>query len=376
MRENVRIPGGWLVWAALVALAAGCGGAPPEPEPLRLVRAEPVYATGGSRERTFAGSARAGLESRLSFKVPGTIRRLAVKVGDQVRSGQLLADLDPRDYTLQVEDAEAALRQAEARVRNAEATLDRVRGLYENRNASQADYDAARAENDSASAQLASIEKKLELAQSRLDDTRLKSPLDGAIAEVAVEESENVRPGQTVLTLTAGSRLEVRIAVPEAFIGRLREGQGAGVSFDAIPGRRFAAVVTEIGVTPAGLATTYPVTVRLTEEAGAARAGMAAEVTMAFSEDGGRARMIVPAFAVGEDREGRFVYVAAPGENGRTVVQRRAVRAGDLTEEGIEILEGLDEGDLLVTAGVSRLRDGMEVRLPSGEVQDDDPARD
>jgi RND family efflux transporter MFP subunit len=351
--------------AACILLTAGCGTPAPEPEPIRPVRVEPVFATGGSRVRTFAGSARAGLESRLSFKVAGTVQRLAVAVGDRVRAGQLLAELDPRDYELQVEDAEAALRQARARARNAGANLDRVRGLYENNNASRTEYDAARADYDSASAHVASLEKKLELARSRLDYTRLRAPLDGAIADLTVEVSENVQPGQTIATLTAGQQPEVEIAIPEAFIGRMREGQDVTVSFDALPGRTFAAVVTEVGVTSTGLATTYPVTVRLTDEASDVRPGMAAEVSIVFESEQGRSRILVPAFAVGEDRNGRFVFVATEGEGRYGVVRRREVQVGELTGEGLEIVAGLEEGELLVTAGVSRLRDGLEVRLPS-----------
>jgi RND family efflux transporter MFP subunit len=347
-------------------LATGCGGEPPASEPIRPVRVEPVVATEGSRTRTFAGTARAGLESRLSFKVPGTVQSLAVKVGDRVRSGQTIATLDPRDFRLQVEDAEAALQQARARARNSEAILERVRGLYENGNASQTDYDAARSEFDSASAQVDSLTKRVALAQSQLEYTRLRSPRDGAISEVAIEISENVQPGQAIATLTAGRRPEVEIAVPEAFIGRIEADREVSVRFDALPGRTFAAVVTEVGITSTGAATTYPVKVRLIDAGDGVRPGMAAEVAITFGTDGGGSAILAPPFAVGEDREGRFVFVAERTGEGRTArVRRRAVTVGDLTADGLAILDGLEEGDLLVTAGVSRLRDGMEVLLPA-----------
>jgi len=355
--------------AAGAVLLASCGGEAPEPAPVRTVRVEPVVATEGSRTRTFAGTARSGLESRLSFKVPGTLASVAVKVGDRVRAGQTIATLDPRDYRLQVEDAEAALQQARARERNARATLDRVRGLYENSNASQTDYDGARAEYDSASAQVDSLNKKVELARSQLDYTRLRSPRDGAISQVGVEVSENVQPGQAIATLTAGTRPEVEIAVPEAFIGRIEEGQNVTVRFDALPDRAFPARVTEVGVTSTGAATTYPVTVQLADAGAGIRPGMAAEVAIAFDTGDGSPTILVPSFAVGEDREGVFVYVAErSGEGREAIARRRPVRVGDLTADGIEIRDGLAEGDLLVTAGVSQLRDGMEVLLPaSGE---------
>ncbi len=353
-----------LLLAAALPVAAGCSGEPPPEELIRPVRFHEVYATGGERLRTFSGVTQAGAESRLSFKVAGTVRRIHVKVGDRVRVGLLLAELDPRDYELQVEDAEAALAQARARARNAEATLDRVRGLYESNNASQADYDAARAERDSATAAVASGEKKLELARSQLSYTRLVAPVEGAISEVTAEVNENVSQGQTVVVLSSGSLPEVKVAIPEVFIARIREGQRVQVEMDALAGRQFPAVVTEVGVASTGTATTFPVTVRLESRPEGIRPGMAARVAFRIKSGGERERILLPPFAVGEDISGRFVFVVVPTGSGRGIVHRREVRIGQLTGEGLEILDGLRDGDLVVTAGVSRIEDGLEVLLP------------
>jgi RND family efflux transporter MFP subunit len=349
------------------ASLAGCSSPPPEEEPIRPVRTEQVFRTKGSRLRTFSGTARAGVESRLSFKVAGTVRRIPVEIGDTVRAGQLLAELDPKDYELQVEDAEASLAQARARARNAGSNLDRVRGLYENNNASQNDYDAARAESEYSAAQVASNEKRLELSRLQLSYTRLLSPLDGAISAVEAEVNENVSIGQTAVVLTSGKRPEVRVAMPEVFIARVREGATVDVTFDALPGESFEAVITEVGVTAGGLATTFPVTVSLRDASPEILPGMAAEVAIRFETADGRDRMIVPPFAVAEDRRGRFVFVAEPGEGELATARRRNVKIGDLTGDGLEILEGLSEGELLITAGVSRIEDGMQVRLPRSE---------
>lgn len=354
--------GRWIALAAVAALA-GCSGPPPAEEPIRPVRTEQVMRTGVSRVRTFSGIARAGVESRLSFRVAGTVQRVAVNVGDSVRQGRLLAELDPRDYELQVEDAEASLAQARARARNAESNLERVRGLYENNNASQNNYDAARAEYEYSTAQVSSVEKKLELARSQLSYTRLLSPLDGAISAVDVEVNENVSVGQTAVVLTSGSRPEVQVAMPEIFIARVREGEPVEVTFDALPDRTFPAVITEVGVASGGLATTFPVTVRLRETPPDILPGMAAEVAIGFETGDGRERILVPPFAVGEDPRGRFVFVAEPGDEGLATARRRNVEVGDLTGEGLEILEGLEESELLITAGISRIEDGMQVRL-------------
>ena len=134
--------------------------------------------------RAFTGVAKAGVESKLSFKVPGTIETLNVKVGDIVQPGQLVAAIDPRDYELLVEDTEATLAQTRAQAIKAEADFKRIRGLFERDNASQADYDAARAAQDSARAQVRSIEKKLESANLQLSYTRLESQVAGAVGHL------------------------------------------------------------------------------------------------------------------------------------------------------------------------------------------------
>lgn len=371
--------------APAVALTLGLGGAllvaacaepapPPEP-PLRLVRTRTVETSGKARVRTFSGVARADVESRLSFRVAGTVEEVRVEVGDRVDRGGLLARLDPIDYELQEEQAEAALAQARAAERRAVADYDRVRGLYENKNASKSDLDAARAASDSAAAQREAAEKQLELARQRLVYTRLVSPAAGAIASVDVEINENVQAGQPVVLLSAGGRTEVEVAVPEALISGIEQGDPVTVTFDALPGRNFAATVTEVGVAAVGTATTFPVTVRLdaddTREGGAVRSGMIAEVAFRFAGPAGR--LLVPPVAVGEDRQGRFVFVVetsaetgSGGETGRGVVRRRAVEVGELTADGLEITAGLSPGERIATAGVRRLEDGLEVRLQEG----------
>ncbi len=346
-----------------VLLLPACEGEEPVREPIiRPVRTQQVFSTGGTRVRTFAGAAQAGLESRLSFKVAGTVRVLNVQVGDVVQAGDLIAELDPIDYRLQVEETEASLERARADLRNAEAKYARTRALYENRNASRDDLDAARAGAESARAQVQSIEKRLELARAQLRYTRLEAPTDGAIAQVGVEANENVQAGQMVVLLTSGARAEVKVGVPGILISRVREGDPVEVTFDAIPGEVFPASVTEVGVVT-GMSTTYPVTVLLEEADPDVRPGMAAEVAFRFGSPEDRERYIVPPIAVGEDRHGRYVFLVEKTSEEMGFTRRRPVKVGELREEGIEILEGVSDGDLLVIAGISKITDGMKVKL-------------
>jgi RND family efflux transporter MFP subunit len=348
----------------LALFTTSCGKQQEVEETIRPVRFEKIYATGGSRVRTFSGTLRAGVESKLSFKVTGTVQRVAVNVGDSVGKGQLLVQLDDSDYRLRVQEAEAALAQAEAQERNARSSYERVQALYENRNASKRDLDAARAARESATAQVESAGKRLELTRLQVSYTRLKAPFDGSVAEVHVDVNENVGPGAPIVTLTAGGRPEVVVSVPEMLIAHVEPGGPASVTCDALPGKTMDGTVTEVGVTSTGFATTFPVTVRLNDDVEGIRPGMAAEASFRFESAGTQERMIVPAVAVGEDRSGRFVFIIEPsGEEGLGVAKRRAVTVGELTPEGLEILEGVEEDELVITAGVSRIVDGQKVRL-------------
>jgi multidrug efflux pump subunit AcrA (membrane-fusion protein) len=299
---------------------------------IRPVRYQVAYSTGGNRVRSFSGTARAGVESRISFRVPGSIQRVAVELGDAVRAGQLLAELDDEDYRLQVQRAEAGLSQARAQARNAEADYARARQLYENANLSRSELDAARTASESAASSVNAYERELELARLQLSYTRLRAPVAGAVASVNVEVNENVQTGQVVVLLTSGSNLEVEVDVP--------------------------------GVLITGIGLTFPVTVRLVDSATDIRPGIAAEVGFLFESTSQRVVYLLPAAAVGEDREGRFVFVVEPTEEGLGIIERRPVSVGELTAEGLEVLEGLADGDRVVTAGWSKIEPGLIVRLP------------
>lgn len=351
----------------VVGATVACRAEESVPEPvIRPVVYQQVFAAGGYRQRSFSGVATASTEWRGSFRVGGTVESVLVEVGDSLAVGQLVAQLDAYDYELQVERAEASLVQAQANSRNAAATFERIRELFETNNATRTDYDAARAADESARGAVQSAQKTLELDERRRDYTTLNAPYGGDVAAVLVNESENVNAGQVVAVMTSGARLEVTLAMPEALITGVRRGDPATVMFDALPGRSFAATATEVGVAPTGLATTFPVKVRLNEEAVDARVGMAAEVAFRFRSGVADAPIFVPSVAVMEDRAGRFVYVLEPGEGEIGIARRRDVAVGEVTDERMEIRSGLSEGDLVITAGARRIVDGQRVRTTAG----------
>lgn len=347
----------------IITLIFSCGEKEEIKEIIRPVRTEQVFSTGGERVRTFSGVVQAGTESKLSFKVPGTVQKVNVDIGTKVRAGQLLIQLDKTDYEIQVKEAENARDLARAAEIQAESNYNRIRTLYENRSASKSSLDAARAAYESAHEQDNIAKKRRKLARNQLDYTSLKAPVAGAVSDVMVEENENVGSGQPVVILTSGSDLEVKIAMPEVLIAQVREGDDVLIAMDAIKGKEFKAKITEVGIASTAYATTYPVMVRFIETDPDCRAGMAAEVFFTFKATSDRELFIVPPVAVGEDRLGRYIFVVEPADSGFGIIQKKTVEIGELTTDGLEILEGLKDGEYLVTAGVSQIQNGLKVKF-------------
>ncbi|MEM1092888.1 MAG: efflux RND transporter periplasmic adaptor subunit [Pseudomonadota bacterium] len=359
---RIRIITGALVTLTLAACQES--DAPPAAEALRPVRVMVVDDGGDNRTRSFTGITQSTQESRMSFRVSGTVIELPVQVGDQLGSGDLLARINPSTYDLTVQQSEAGLAQALANQRNADANYSRVKELYENTNASLNDLDSARAGAESARAQVRSARKSLEIAQLNLSYTELEVASDCTVAAVEVELNENVNSGTTVATVNCGSGIEVSSSVPESLIAGLELGMMARVEFDAVPGRTFEATITELGLAAASSSATFPVVVGVSGTEGAVRPGMAAEVTYEFSSGQSPDTHLIPAAALINDERGSFVYLAQPTANGEATIERRPVTAGELTAGGVEILSGLDSGDRVVTAGISVIREDQRVLLP------------
>lgn len=353
----------WLVCLAVLSVPA-CSRHPEQSEPkIRPVRVLRVEAFGGRQRRSLSGVSRAGQEIPLSFRVPGTIVKLNVRLGDKVKKGDVIAKLDDRDAQLKIQAQKAALARAQAQFRAAQADYARMRALFETRSASKAELDAARAAQESGSAAVNAEQQGLQLEISKSGDHVLKARMDGTIAARPVEVDQNVRAGELVAMLNAGDFAEIEVAVPESLIGQIKVGDRAQVHLDAIHSEAFPGVVSEVGVAASEGATTFPMKVQLESADDRIRSGMAAVVVMDVGDPSETAKLYVEPKGVLEDQKGRFVLVAVPKEKGFAEVKRRDVKVAGVSNQGLEIESGVKPGDLMIVAGLRQLRDGQKVKL-------------
>ena len=353
-----------LIVTLLVAAVAGCEQAPVEEAPaVRPVRYVQVVAQGESEDRTYSGAARAELETDLSFRVGGTLTQRPADVGVELAGGQLVAALDSTDFEVRLDEARAGLARAEAERRNAEANYERTRDLYENQNASRTQLDSARALAESAEAQYRAASQQVEAARLQLSYTRLTAPQACTVAQTFVEVNQNVSPGQAVARLNCGGCSEVVVSVSDTDISRVSEGMQVTATVNALPGSAIPGIVREVGVATGARSTTFSVTIGLTERCEEVRSGMAVDVRFRFPTAAAGGSLVVPYVAVGEDRNGHYVFVIEPDASGALHANRRQVDVGDATSGGVVITGGLQTGELIATAGVRRLTPGQEVTL-------------
>ncbi len=363
----------------LILSFVSCGKKSVETEkkvrPIKFATIEPFT---GQETHTFSGVAKAQNETNLSFKVAGTLSSVNVKLGDRVRKGQLIATINAVDYNIQTQQAisqkegsVANAKAAETQLINAKATYDRVAKLYENNSVSLSEYqqakagfDAAQAQYDAANSQINASNQQVQAAGNQVNYTRLVSPMDGVVTAVQVEANEIVNSGTVIATVSSLSRPEVEVGVPEVFISKIQKGQQVNITLSSSPGQTFRGVVDQVAYA-SGNAPTYPVIVDIDQSTEQIRPGMAANVTFLFAKEGvvSDSKLVVPVEAVGKDNNGNFVFVLKPKSEDVYVAEKKAITIGDLLSEGFELVEGLQAGDMVATAGLKSLMNGAEVRL-------------
>lgn len=334
-------------------------------ERLRPVRFVTVTDSSAFRNRSFSGISKSSRESRLSFKVSGTITNVPVQIGQRLNAGDVIAEIDPASYVLQAQQAQATLVEAQANDRRATANYERTKGLYANSNASLNDLESARAQAESATAVVRAASKALEIARLNASYTRLKADADCSIASLGVEVNENVASGQQVATVSCGDEFEVTLDLPESLIGSIDEWTPVTVRFGALPDEEFSGGISEIAVASAAGSAAFPVVIKIIGSHPSLRSGLAADVTFQFDSSIAEGGFVLPVNAVVKGPGGTYVLVAEAGESdGEAVVRRRAVTLGELSQSGIEVVEGLAIGDRVITAGISVIRDGQRVLIP------------
>ena len=349
------------------SLITGCRKDERAPEEfVRTVRAMKVADFAGVSQRSFPGRAAATQEVDLAFRVSGPLVARPIKVGDEVKDGDLIARIDPRDFEVTLRNVEANLQRSLANEQRARADYERSLNIQkENPGAvSQATIDKAKEAVNVAKADIAALEASVDAAKDALRDTELLAPFAGTIVATYVENFENVRQQQMIARLLDKTRIEFEINIPETLISLTPYVADIRVRFDAFPDLEVPAEVKEIGTEASETTRTFPVTLIMDQPEGATilpgMAGRAAGVARPPSgEDQMNVVIPVTALYAPEVNNKSFVWVIDASSNS---VSRREVHIDKLISGGYVVNAGLQPGDMIATAGVHFLSEGQRVR--------------
>jgi multidrug efflux system membrane fusion protein len=343
--------------AVLLALLAACGNgdvAAERPQPVLV-----AHPGDGMQAavNAFAGEVRARQESVLSFRVGGGLVRRAVDVGDRVKRGQVLAELDPGDLQLQAQATQAQLSAAQGELARAAADRARYAKLAQQQLVSGSMLDAQNAAYAAAAGQVRAIRAQLDVARNEAGYTRLRAPRDGVIATREAEAGQVVAPGQPIFTLAGDAGREVAIALPESGIHDFSVGQAVLVELWNVPGARIPGTIREIAPAADPQARTYAARVTLLGKAAErVELGQSARV---YVPNGDRHAATIPLSALQRAPDGgRAVWVVDPATR---KLHLRPVRLGRLGSDGVPVSSGVSSRDWIVVAGGHLLHEGQSV---------------
>ena len=350
--------GTWVLALAMTAVLAGCGGDKAPAEQPRIVLVVHPGGGAGAAISVYAGEIRARNESPLAFRVGGNMVKRLVDVGDAVKQGQLLAELDPGDQRLQAGAAQAQLAAAEADLVRARGDLQRYKALADQQLVSRSAYDAQLAAFKAAEGQANAARAQSGVAGNQAAYTQLRAPRDGVIASRSAEAGQTVAAGQAVFTLAADGGREVAIALPESRIREFHAGQQVLVELWSAPDRRMPGAIREISPQADAQARTYAARVALAGDA-ARQVELGQSARVYVQGDAGQSVLRLPLSALQRDgKGGTSVWVVDPATHALRSVP---VATGPFGEDSVPVLSGLQAGDWVVAAGGHLLRDGQKV---------------
>lgn len=345
----------------VVAVLGGCNGeAKVEQEVVRPVKAIVVGEAARERTLAYSGVVRPRIESAVGFRVAGKIVERLVNIGDRVEVGQVVARLDDTDLKLAEGSAKAALAAARTRRDVAIDNFARARTLLPKAFIAKATFDARKNEMDAAIGAFESAEAQLSQATNAVAYATLRADKAGIVTAVRAEPGQVVNAGTPVIVLAESGETEIAIVVPEQDVARLRVGQPIDLTLWAGPRTASNGSIREISAQADSDSRTYAVRATVHEPPASMRLGMTASVSIKVED--AAASVVVPLTAVTESGGSTVVFVVEPASR---TVRKKSVTLAATAAEGVRIASGLEPGEIVVTAGVQFLRDGMKVRLPA-----------
>jgi RND family efflux transporter MFP subunit len=334
----------------ITSMLMGCGEKEIKKEEVaRPAKMMTISANNQMAQRTYPGKVRASQRAKLAFQVTGKIIKFPVKSGEKVKKDQLLAQLDQRDF---INDLEAKKAIAD----DAKANYERYKTLWEKKATSKAEFEKKKMDYEVA-------KSNTNISAKALEDTTIKAPFDGVIADKYVENFENIQAKQDILSIQDVSEIEVLIDIPERVMvnkqNKPKKGASVEAEFQALPGKKFNLVLKEFSTEADPETQTYQVVLAMPAPKDAEiLPGMTAKVFHISNIYGHSNGTFIPVESVFDDDGKTYVWIV----NKSSRAEKREVKTGKMSGQDIQIMQGLNREDKIITAGVHFVVPGMLVK--------------
>lgn len=293
----------------------------------------------------------------VSAQVTGIVMELKADVGTKMAGGAALVRLDPTDYALALNEAEANLLAAQARLSAAEKSFARAKRLLPEKAISQELFDGAEAEYRTSRASASQLTAAADIARQRLNKTTINAPFDGRVVQRFVELGQNVAAGEAVMGIADMRAMRVKIHINENDYLHLDMDDPVTVVVEAFSDQPFAGRIDKIGIQADARTNTFEVEILLDNPRFTFKAGLTARV--AIQTELIHQAVMIPQDSVLFREDRKEVFVVEQG--GRSAV--REVKLGETAGSDVRILQGLQGGDVLVVSGAQYLKPGDVVAI-------------
>jgi membrane fusion protein, multidrug efflux system len=348
------------IFGIILFAMSGCGGNKTAEDQPTLVRSVVVKLNSFDQTANYAGEVKGRYESQLAFQVGGRIVRRNVELGNRVNTGDVLMEIDPKDVQQAVAITSAQVYSAQSQLILAENNLKRYRTLFEQGAVSRAQYEQYEASHAAALAATRQAAAQNTQGANQLGYTALRANNDGVISSITAEAGQVVGAGQSVLTLVQDGEREVEIDVPENRYKDILNAKEIKISFWALPDQVVSGSVREISPIADKTSRTYKVRISLKNPPPELNLGMTASVSTALN--GQQNSTYIPLSAIYQTGAKPSVWVVTNNS-----ASLRTVTLGAFGDGTAQVISGLKNNEVIITAGVHKIKEGQKVRL-AGEI--------
>ena len=297
-------------------------------------------------------------------RLPAYVKEILKEEGDLVRKNNVLAMLDDTEIRINHRQAELQLEQAQLTLKDEETNFQRSRQLKETEMISDQDYQLAQSNYNKAKLDYQDKLENFKDLELQLNYTKIISPVDGYVTERLTEVGDRVNANQQVYTVEDFSPLLIKVYVPTSDVVNLAKGMETEVSTNVLAGRVFNGKIKLINPRIDVQSGTVKVTIEVFDNTLTLKPGMFVETKILIRNTPDA--LVIPRKSITYKQDQSFVFVLNRSEKGPQV-QKRLIKIGITEDDNVEVTEGLEQDERIVTVGIEGLKDGMTVNIQGME---------